>query len=286
MTPTPSGPAPAGQAPAGPARPAGPAPTSPLRTETRRALALARAEATLLLRNRTALFTALTMPLFFVVLFAALPSGVTGPAAVTSLVTGSALLFVVYYTLVTSVVARREQHTLKRLHTSPARPATVLVGMALPLLVLLVGQVVLGLVAAGVLTGLGAPPRLGLLVPAVLLGGAVWSVLALVSTVFTRSVESAQLSTMPLILVALLFSGLSLPLGLLPGALQVLAQLTPMFPVVDLVALAFTDVRVTAETVAGGALVRAVLVDGAVLLGWVAVGVALLRRQFRWEPRR
>ncbi|GAA1433904.1 ABC transporter permease [Microlunatus lacustris] len=257
-----------------------------LRTETRRALALARAEVTLLLRNRTALFTALTMPLFFVALFAALPSGVTGPAAVTGLVTGSALLFVVYYTLVTSVVARREQHTLKRLQTSPARPATVMVGMALPLVVLLVAQVGLGLVAAAVLTGLGAPPRLGLLVPAVLLGGAVWSVLALVSTAFTRSVEAAQLTTMPLILVALLFSGLSLPLGLLPGGLQLVAQLTPMFPVVDLVALAFGPARVTAEVVSGSSLVRAVLVDVAVLVGWVVAGVVLLRCRFRWEPRR
>jgi ABC-2 type transport system permease protein len=259
---------------------------SALRTETRRALALARAEVTLLLRNRTALFTALTMPLFFVALFATLPTGVAGPAAVTSLVAASALLFVVYYTLVTSVVARREQHTLKRLHTSPARPATVLVGMALPPLALLVGQVALGLLATAVLLGSAAPARPALLVPAVLLGAAVWSLLALVSTTFTRSVEAAQLTTMPLILVGLLFSGLSLPLGLLPGALQVLASLTPMFPVVDLVALAFGPERVTGRVVNGAALVRAVSVDLAVLLAWVVAGVALLRRQFRWEPRR
>ena len=270
--------------PAADARPTGT--SSVLRTETRRALALARAELTLLYRNRTALFTALTMPLFFVALFAALPSGVSGPVAVTGLVLGSALLFVVYYTLVTSVVARREQHTLKRLQTSPARPATVMIGMSLPLLGLLVAQVALGLVASAVLTGLGGPPRLLLLVPAVLLGAVVWSVLALVSTGFTRSVEAAQLTTMPLILVALLFSGLALPLGLLPGGLQLLASLTPMFPVVDLVALAFGPARLTGEVVSGSGLVRAVLVDIGVLLGWVVVGVAVLRRQFRWEPRR
>lgn len=271
--------------PALPSPTATPAPAV-LRSEARRALALARAEVTLLLRNRTALFTALTMPLLFVGLYATLPGGLGGPAAVTGLVTGSALLFVVHYTLVTSVVARREQHTLKRLYTSPARPATVLVGMTLPLVVLLVLQVLLGLAATAVLTGLGGLPRPGLLVPAVLLGAAVWAVLALVCSVVTRSVESAQLSTLPLILVALLFSGLSLPLGLLPEALRVLAQLTPMFPVVDLVALAFGPARVTTEVAVGGALVRAVLVDVAVLVGWLVGGLALVRRSFRWEPRR
>lgn len=263
-----------------PAAPAGPG-------EVRRALALARAELTLLLRNRTALVTALAMPLLFVGMFAALPSGVTGPSAVLGLVTGSALLFVVYYTLVTSVVARREQHTLKRLYTSQARPATVLVGMGLPLLVLLVLQVAVGLAAVAATTGLGDPPRLLLLlVPAVLGGAAVWWVLALASTVFTRTVESAQLTTLPLILVALLFSGLSLPLGFLPDVLQTVAQLTPMFPVVDLVALAFGPVRVTGESVAGGDLLRAVLLDVAVMAAWVLGGVRLLRRSFRWEPRR
>jgi ABC-2 type transport system permease protein len=254
--------------------------------EFRRALALARAEVTLLLRNRTALFTAVAMPVLFVGIFSTLPSGVSGPSSVIALVTGSALLFVVYYTLVTSVVARREQHTLKRLYTSPARPATILVGMGLPLLALLVLQVGIALVAVAATTGLGGPPRLLLLVPAVLGGAAVWWVLALVSSVFTRTVESAQLTTLPLILVALLLSGLSLPLGFLPPPLRAVAQLTPMFPVVDLIALAFGPLRVTAESVAGADLVRAVLVDLAVMVAWVVAGLGLLRRRFRWEPRR
>ena len=256
------------------------------RGELRRALALARTELILLRRNRTAFFTALLMPLFFVAMFAALPNGLAGPPAVLGMVLGSALLFVVYYTLVTTVVARREQHTLKRLYTSSARPGTILVGMGLPLLGLLLVQVAVGVVAVAATSGLGDPPRLWLLLPAVLGGAAVWWVLALLSAVATRTVEAAQLTTLPLILVALLLSGLSLPLALLPDGLQVVAQLTPMFPVVDLVCLAFDGVQVTGSTVADGALVRAVLVDLAVLAAWVLLGLQLVRRTFRWEPRR
>lgn len=247
---------------------------------------MARTELILLRRNRTALFTALLMPLFFVAMFATLPSGLGGPSAVLGMVLGSALLFVVYYTLVTAVVARREQHTLKRFYTSPARPATILVGMGLPLLGLLLVQMAVGLVAVAALLGLGDPPRLWLLLPALLGGAAVWWVLALVSAVATRTVEAAQLTTLPLILVALLLSGLSLPLSLLPDGLQLVAQLTPMFPVVDLVLLAFDGVQATGTAVAGGALVRAVLVDLAVMAAWVLLGLQLVRRTFRWEPRR
>lgn len=254
-------------------------------TELRRALTLARAEAKLLLRNKTATFIAVLTPLTIVLLVGMVPSDAGLPALVMGMLIGTALLFVVYYTLVTSAVARREEHYLKRLYTSTARPLTILVAMAVPLLALLLVQVGLGF--AGVVILLEYRPTAAVLfvLLAVVLGTMAWWALALASAIFTRTVESAQLTTLPLLMVALLFSGLSMPLALLPELATTIAQLTPMFPVVDLTFLGMAGVRVTGEPVVGVDLVRTVGVDAAVLLGWVVAGVALVRRRFRWEPR-
>src|SRR5215203_1040445 len=170
---------------------------------------------------------------------------------------GTLLMFVVYYTLVTSTVARREEHMLKRLYTSSARPATVLFAMAVPAILLMLMQVIVGGVAVTLLVGLDNPEHLWLLVPTMAAAAAVWCLLALALAIFTRSVEAAQLTALPLIRVAFGVSGLSVPLAVLPEVGQTLAQLSPMFPVMDL----------------------------AVLVGWVALGLMVIRRAFRWEPR-
>ncbi|HKF88955.1 MAG TPA: ABC transporter permease [Propionibacteriaceae bacterium] len=158
-------------------------------------------------------------------------------------------MFVVYYTLVTSTVARREEHMLKRLYTSSARPATVLFAMAVPAILLMLMQVIVGGVAVTLLVGLDNPEHLWLLVPTMAAAAAVWCLLALALAIFTRSVEAAQLTTLPLIRVALGVSGLSVPLAVLPEVGQTLAQLSPMFPVVDLVHLSLGTVRVSGDVV-------------------------------------
>ena len=62
-------------------------------------------------------------------------------------------------------------------------------------------------------------------------------------------------------------------------------QLSPMFPVVDLVYLSRGTVRVSGDVVTGAAFWSAAVMDLAVLVGWVAVGLMVIRRTFRWEPR-
>ena len=251
-----------------------------------RTLTLARAETTLLLRNKTATSIAVLTPPLIVPLVSLMPTSAGLPALVMAMLTGTALLFVVYYTLVTSAVARREEHYLKRLYTSTARPVTILVAMVLPLLVLLAIQLALGFAAVWALLDYRPNWHILLVLVAALLGAAAWWALALASTVFTRTVESAQLTTLPLLMVALLFSGLSLPLALMPDPAVLLAQFTPMFPVVDLVYLGMAGIRISGETVAGAELLRAVAIDAAVLIGWTAAGLAFVRSRFRWEPRR
>jgi ABC-2 type transport system permease protein len=142
-------------------------------TEPRRGLSLARAEALLLVRNRTALFTALLIPLMLTAIVAVSPESPTKAPQLLGMIVGTSLLFVVYYTLVTSTVARREKHTFKRLYTSSARPATVLFAMAVPAIVLMLMQVIVGGVAVTLLVGLDNRVHIWLLVPTMAAAAAV-----------------------------------------------------------------------------------------------------------------
>jgi ABC-2 type transport system permease protein len=110
----------------------------------------------------------------------------------------------------------------------------------------------------------------------------VFMLLAAASTAMTRTVEMAQLSTMPVVLVSMVLGGL-FPPDMLPGPLPWVAQLLPLTQVVDLMWLGLTGATRTGpgswESLSG--IVPALLVLGA----WVAVGV-FARRFMRWEPRK
>jgi ABC-2 type transport system permease protein len=88
----------------------------------RRIAALGRGEALLLRRNPIALLTALATPIAMVLITRSSvpsdgPGGLGGGAAIVTSLTAFTLLFVVYYNLVTALVARREGLVLKRLRT-------------------------------------------------------------------------------------------------------------------------------------------------------------------------
>src|SRR5690606_29721087 len=113
----------------------------------RRVAALARAELRLLVRNRTAMFTALALPIAMVGLLRMSGTGDDAAAGVgatmTAMMIGFVLLFVVYYNLVSAYVGRREELVLKRLRVGEASDAEILTGTALPSLILALVQTVL-----------------------------------------------------------------------------------------------------------------------------------------------
>ena len=251
----------------------------------RRFLALVRAETTILLRNRTAVFIAVVLPLLMAVAFSGMAMdrellGIT--LGIILLATG--LLFVVYYTLVTSLVGRREQLVLKRLLSGEPTPWQILLAPAVPLWVLLVVQAGIG-IGAGLL--LGAPlVHPWALVLAVAGGASAWTALAVWSATWTRTVESAQLTTMPLMMISILLSGFSLPLSVLPEPVERVAHWLPMTPVVDLLRFAHTGL-----TPGGGAadgIGAALLAAGWMLLPlvlWTLLGFLAGLRNFRWDAR-
>lgn len=250
-----------------------------------RLTALGRAELTLLFRNRTALAVALLLPVAMVASLRPLVSTMdlsgtgTNPAVLSvSGGIGFVLLFVVYYNLVTAYVARREDLVLKRLRTGEASDQEILLGTALPAVTVALVQCAALVVSGVLLLHAGAPPRPDLLVLGVLLGTLLLGALAALSTVFTRTVESAQLTTAPLLLACTVGAGLLVPLESLPHPVAQLCRLLPLSPAIRLVQAGLLG----GPRAAAGEVLPALVLA----LAWTGLTVFAVRRWFRWEPRR
>lgn len=248
-----------------------------------RMTALARAELTLLGRSRATLFTALFVPLL-------LPLGVQTateemdlekvglsvgtvmlPAAI-----GFSLLFAIYTALTNIYVVRREELVLKRLRIGELRDPEILVGAALPAVCIALAQCVLLAVGCTVLLDVGAPPAPHLAVLGVLLGAVMCVALAAVTASFSRTAESAQVTSLPLMFVSLLGAGITLPLEVLPDRVASVCELLPLSPVIALVRGGWTG-DLSAYDALGAV---------ATALAWTVLSVFAVRRWFRWEPRR
>jgi ABC-2 type transport system permease protein len=269
--------------PTNPATATGPArrPTTP----ADRVRALGRAEFTLLRRNRTALAIALLMPVAMVASFRPLVSTIplrgTGLDAATLTTSGGigfVLVFVVYYNLVTTYVARREELVLKRLRTGEAGDLEILGGAALPAALLALLQCAVLVLSGTLLLHGGLPRRPDLLLLGLLLGVVLSVALAALSTLITRTVEIAQLTTTPLVLLSTVGAGLLVPLQSLPHPLAQACRALPMTPVAELI-----QAGLHGGTHSGAGRVAA---DLALALAWTAATVFAVRRRFRWEPRR
>ena len=257
----------------------------------RRVAALARAEGVLLRRNRIALLTALALPVAMV--YSLKASGVLGAggsrgvgAALLTGLTVFALLLPVYYNLVAALVARREELVLKRLRTGEATDAEILAGTAAPAITIAWAQVAVAAIAAVAIFGMDAPANIALLLAALILGTAVFALLAAVSTAVTRTVEMAQVTTLPVLMISCAFSGLLFPLAMLREPLRSAAQALPLTPVVDLMRLGLTGTAADGHHLGPGAAFGAASVPVLVLAAWIAAGGWAARRWFRWEPRR
>jgi ABC-2 type transport system permease protein len=269
--------------------PASPAEQLPRGGARRRVLALAAAEIRLLLRNRTAVVNSLLMPLLLVAGVAAITRAnggeLDGARIVTSAI-GVTLVFLTYSNLVTTFVARREDLVLQRMRTGELTDAEVLLGTAVPTLLVTVVQLVVVGAGVAVLGRWSAPVDVVLPLVAVLGGGVLMVALAAASTSLARTVESAQLSTLPLVLAATTLSGLMIPLTGFPEQLAQAARFLPLNPVIELAQLGLVGTTWDGRAVDTAGAWAAAALPAAVLAGWL-VGAALLARLvFRWAPRR
>lgn len=249
---------------------------------------LARAELTLLLRNRMQLFTALLLPLAVPFLYLPLARrGGTPEALASGLGTMFvvALLFVVYYNLLSSYVARRQDLVLKRLRTGEASDATVLIATAVPaLLIAFVMIGVMGAIATPVL-GLPLPANPAVLVIGLALGAAVMVPLALATANMTRTVEAAQVTALPAMAVLIVGAGAAIPLEMMPDWFARLVALVPSAPITAMTRLGWLGIDADGAALSTGEVWAQTAQQSGILLVWLVIGILFVRSYFRWEPR-
>jgi ABC-2 type transport system permease protein len=251
--------------------------------------ALGKAELRLLWRNRTALAYAIATPVVAFAFAGAADAFAAGSSAAAVVVTGVAVLslgMVVYYNLVTAYVGRREEYVLKRLRTGELTDGEILTGTAVPSVAVAWLQVLVAVVIGVAIGELDMPVNPLLVVLALVAASLVFPLLAAASSAMTRTVEMAQVTTTPLLVVPLLLCGLFAPVPDLPDGFRQLAQVMPLTPVVDLMRLGLLGVDQSGDTVSAAGTFGEAVPSLLVAAAWVVFGVWATRRWFRWEPRR
>lgn len=257
--------------------------TAPTTTPAGRLRALARAEFTLLGRNKSMLVAAVAVPLLLpfslrgtVDSMKAADVGLDAGTVLLPAGIGFSLLFGVYSGIAGVLTARREELVLKRLRTGELRDGEILAGSALPMAGIGVLQVLALVAGSMALLGVGVPEAPQLAVLGLLLGMVMCALLAAVTSGLTKTAESVQVTTMPFVLVSMVGSGVAVPLEVFPGRVASALELLPLSPVITLVRAGWTGDLSAHDTL------------GAVGTGlaWVVLAWWGARRWFRWEPRR
>ena len=195
-------------------------------------------------------------------------------------------LFPVYYNVLSQFVSRRDELVLKRMRTGEARDRELLASIALPGVAC---AFVLSAIAVPVAAALDQPLPLNPVLYAALtvLAVAMFSAFAFWTAAWTKSAEAAQLTSMPIILLASV-GPLAITLPEMSDTLRDVLSLTPGAAMADLVRTGWfgLDGPGATETTlsladtwsqAGGPLL--------VMAAWTCLAVVLARRSMRWEPR-
>ncbi|MBD0842291.1 ABC transporter permease [Streptomyces sp. TRM68416] len=188
---------------------------------------------------------------------------------------GFSLMFAVYSALIGVFVGRREELVLKRLRTGELRDREILAGASLPPVTVGLVQSLVLVAGSAVLLDMKAPKAPHLAVIGLLFGLVLCAVLAAVTASFTRTVESAQVTSLPLVMVSMMGSGIVIPLELMPDRVASVCELLPLSPMITLVRGGWTGALSTYEAL--GAVLTA--------LAWTGIAVFAVGRWFRWEPR-
>ncbi len=241
-------------------------------------------------RNKTLLFMATVFPVGIpLVLFSIGSGGAVESANTFDIFVLYALLFVQFYTVLSMVTTRRDERVLKRLRTGEARDGEILGAICLPGALLTIVFTIL-IVPLLMIMGAPAPVNLIPIVLAVILGLILASALAFATSGFTRNAEAAQLTSMPVLTVAMLGLGALRPVfG--EGIAADIISYTPFAMISDLVQLGwagatFSDSMNGAEAADFTGVLGASVQPLLIVLGWTVLAVVATRQYMRWDTHR
>ncbi|WIM67765.1 ABC transporter permease [Corynebacterium breve] len=246
-------------------------------SSARRIRALIVAELRQFLANRTLLFMAVLPLLMSFVLYALISrqtNETTGlQNTLSDVLIPFVLLFVQFYPVISAATTRRDEKVLKRLRTGESRDHEILGALAVPGTILSLLTIAAYSVFV-IIDGAPSIDNLFLLVAAVLLGLVVSATAGLITASFTKNAEAAQMTSMPVFLIALLaMPGLR---RLFPDKVIEVIEYTPFALVYDLALASWLD----APTL------TAALSDLGVLTAWAIVLVWCATCYFKWETNR
>ncbi|MBR8741062.1 ABC transporter permease [Nocardiopsis sp. MG754419] len=236
-------------------------------------LSIAQGELIQIFRNRLVMVTMLVLPVAFSGFYMYLQDRIPGldAGAVAAILLFLVMSMGLYSTVVTTLASRRQNLFLKRLRSTAASDARILVGLLLPVTAIATGQSVVILTVLGVVTEAPAHPLL--LVVAVLAALTMMVGLGLATAGVTNSPDHAQVTTLPLLIGTLAVSGWVGFTG--TEELTLIKRLLPGGSATELVVGAWN----------GGVPLADSLLLLAPTLAWVVLALLAATRLFRWEPR-
>jgi ABC-2 type transport system permease protein len=252
-----------------------------------RTAALTRWNAVLLTRNRLAFVYAVVLPLLPLLLLLTGERGSesVGAGAITTMLLVTAL-FPVYYNVLSQFVSRRDELVLKRMRTGEARDPELLASIALP-------GVVCGLVMSAIAVPVAAaldqrlPVNPVLYAALAVLAVIMFSAFAYWTAAWTKSAEAAQLTSMPIILLASA-GPLAITIPDMSDTLREILSLTPGAAMAELVRIGWFGLDgpdATETTLAFAGTWSEAVGPLLVMAAWTYLAVVLARRSLRWEPR-
>lgn len=238
-----------------------------------------RVEFKLLLRDATALFVVLALPIGFLLIFGSMVSGgVSAPHAdpraskefFSAMAASLSVGMLAMFTIPTYLGTYREKGILRRLSVTPVHPATLLVAQLVVHTVMAIVGITLVIVVGYAALGIAVPRNLpGFVVTFVLGVSALFAAGTLIAAVAPSGRAAGSIG--PLLFFPLLFfAGAWMPKERMPSLLARVADVTPLSAMMD-------ALRATWEGGAPNTLQLAVLVIFALVLGFIAT------RVFRWE---
>ena len=231
-------------------------------------------------RSYEAAFFTFFLPILFLVLLGSVYGdeeieGIRGSTYLLAGLLGYGVVATAFAGLAITLVVRREAGILKRVRGTPL-PTLVLLGAVIAsTLVVIALQVAAQVLVGRFLLDASWPAAPGSFVVALLVGAVAFAALGLAVTAVVRSAEGSSAVVNAIYLPMPFISGVFFSVESLPGFLQVLADVSPLTYLLELLRRVFVD---------GDGLGGAVTEVG-VLLAWGVAGAVIAVRWFRWEPR-